>query len=70
MEEYDFDQFMNESIYPAVIEKVDVVNEMDPNVVSVLFDIEGSEYERVDYIDEIVFDEQLFLNELACEEAI
>ncbi|MCG2711879.1 MAG: hypothetical protein L6416_06105 [Candidatus Omnitrophica bacterium] len=70
MQNYDFAQFMNESVYPAVVGGVDVINEMDQGIVSKLFNIEGSEYKRFDYIDKIVFDEQVFLNEIVCEQAI
>lgn len=70
MQGYDFHGFMNEMIYPAVVAGVDVVNELDKDIVSKLFSIEGFDYERFDYIDELVFDEQVFLNELACEKAI
>ncbi len=61
---------MSESIYPAVVGGVDVVNEIDQDVASNLFSKEELEYEGFDYPDEIIFDEQAFLNELACEEAI
>ncbi|MFH1062777.1 MAG: hypothetical protein V1747_07855 [Candidatus Omnitrophota bacterium] len=67
---FNFDGFMSEAIYPAVVSGVDVINDLDQDIVSKLLNIEGADYKRVKYIDQIVFDAQGFVNELACQEAI